>query len=249
MTWISTKQNQFTYFAAQIGWQNWQGLEILDFGGNVGNMLRDPASTIDPHRYWCLDVDYESLAVGREACPVAHWVHYDRQSFFFNPAGTPGLPVPDLGRTFDVIVAYSVFPNTTRADLLDLVPQLQRLLTPRGVLAFTFIDPNHVSWPGKYCGDNLRWRMEREGNDANAPETQELMEKARRARWCILVNGRELYVDTDDTADVPPEEQNTFHTFHTVDHMQSLFPHAVIRPPANQEMQHCCILGRNGWTS
>lgn len=245
MTWISTKQNQYTYFAEQIGRSNWDRLDVLDFGGNIGNMLRDPASTIDPRRYWCLDVDHESLAVGREACPVAHWVHYDRQSFFFNPTGVPGLPLPDLGRTFDVIVAYSVFPNTTCADLVDLVPQLERLLAPGGVLAFTFIDPNHVSWPGEYDGDNFRWRVEREGNDMRAPETAALLERARRAGWCILINGRELYEETDETPDVPPAEQRTFHTFHTTGYMQSLFPHAVIRPPANREMQHCCVIRRD----
>jgi hypothetical protein len=245
MTWISTKQNQFTYFSEEIGQRDWRGRSVLDFGGNIGNMLRDPNSTIDPELYWCLDIDAESLDAGRAACPEANWVHYDRHCFFFNPTGVPHLPIPDLGRKFDYIVAYSVFPNTSRADMLELVPQLEALLADSGALAFTFIDPNYVSWPARYAGDNFLWRFEREGNDASTPQSQAMIERARRASWCTLVNGTELYVETDDIADIPPEQQQTSHAFYTVPYIKSLFPHAVIKPPANDEMQHCCVIRKD----
>jgi SAM-dependent methyltransferase len=245
MTWISTKQNQFTYFSEEIGQRDWSGKSVLDFGGNIGNMLRDPNSTIDPSLYWCLDIDAESLETGRAACPEAHWVHYDRHCFFFNPAGIPNLPVPELGRKFDYIVAYSVFPNTSRADMLELVPQLEDLLADSGALAFTFIDHHHVSWPGRYDGDNFLWRFEREGNDPTTPRSRALIEKARRAEWCTLINGTDLYVETDDIDDIPPELQKTSHAFFTARYMKSLFPHAVIKPPANDEMQHCCVIRRD----
>jgi hypothetical protein len=245
MTWLSTKQGQFTYFAEEIGRQDWRGKTVLDFGGNIGNMLRDPNSTIDPALYWCLDIDRESLVVGQDSWPEAHWVHYDRYAFFFNPTGVPNLPIPGLGRQFDIIVAYSVFPNTSRADMLDLVPQLEQLLDNSGVLAFTFIDPNYVPWPGKFDGDNFEWRLDREGNDLSTPESQEMIRKARRADWCVLVNGRELYVETDDMDAIPAELQKTSHAFHTVTCMKSLFPHAVIKPPANGEMQHCCVIRKD----
>lgn len=245
MTWISTKQDQFTYFSRQVEQRDWSGKSVLDFGGNIGNMLRDPNSTIDPALYWCVDVDRESLEVGKGSWPEARWIHYDRQSFFFNPTGVPDLPLPDLGRKFDYIVAYSVFPNTPPTDMCALVPRLVDMLDDSGALAFTFIDPNHVSWPGEYGGDNFEWRLEREGNDLAAPETRDMIARARRARWCMLVNGRDLYVETEDIADVPPELQKTCHVFHTASYMKSLFPHAVIKPPANREMQHCCVIRRD----
>jgi SAM-dependent methyltransferase len=242
MTWISAKQNQFTYFAEEIGETDWRGKSVLDFGGNIGNMLRDPNCTIDPERYWCIDIDRESLAAGRKVWPEAHWVHYDRRCFFFNPDGVPNLPVVDVGRKFDAIVAYSVFPNTPLTDMLDLVPQLEQLLEPGGVLAFTFIDQNWFSWPGEYDGDNFRWRLEREKNDLQSPRTLEMIERARRANWCMLVNGTDLYVETEEIDPVPPAQQRTCHVFHTVPFMESLFPHAVMQPPANGEMQHCCLI-------
>ena len=245
MTWLSTKEDQFTYFAEEVGKSDWRGKSVLDFGGNIGNMLRDPNSTIEPERYWCLDVDRESLEVGRSRWPDAHWVHYDRHCFFFNPTGVPGLPVPDLGRDFDYIVAYSVFPNTTRKDMLELVPQLERMLAGGGTLAFTFIDGNYVSHQDELEGDNFEWRMNREGHDLQSPAVRELLERARGAEWCTLVNGRDLYLESDDEIHgVPLEEQRTSHAFHTVAYMQKLFPDAEIKPPVNGEMQHCCVIRR-----
>ena len=63
---------------------------------------------------------------------------------------------------FDYIVAYSVFTNTSRTDMLDLVSQLEGKLAAGGALAFTFIDPHYSSWPDRYPGNNLVWRLERE---------------------------------------------------------------------------------------
>ena len=113
---ISTKLGQFTYFAQQVGEMVWHGKNVLDFGGNIGNILRDPNCTIDEERYWCIDVVRESVEQGRALYPGAHWLFYDRFCFFFNPHGVPGLP-PEIKREFDYIVAYSVFTNTPRSDM------------------------------------------------------------------------------------------------------------------------------------
>ena len=244
MTFISRKTGQFTYFSLQLGGAEWGGKEVLDFGGNVGNILRDPNSTIDEEHYWCIDVGKESVEKGRAAYPKAHWIFYDRYCFFFNPRGVPGLPLPDLGRKFDYVVAYSVFTNTTQSDMLDLVGQLEAVLERGGVLAFTFIDPHHHSWPGKYAGDNFLWRLELENHRGNvsAAELPRLAERARRADWLTLVNGNDLYVETEETRPYAPERQKTFHVFHTEKHMRGLFPHATILPPVNGEMQHCCVI-------
>ncbi len=245
MTFFSRKRDQFTYFSRQVNARNWRGKDVLDFGGNIGNILRDPNSTIDEERYWCIDVARESVEKGKKAFPRAHWVFYDRWCFFFNPHGTRGLPIPDLGTQFDYIVAYSVFTNTAPSEMQQLVSQLEACLRPGGVLAFTFIDPNHVSWPGRYPGNNFHWRLRREQNEMRAPRTQEMLEKAKTARWCILVNGHDFYADTEDVPPVPPEEQRTFYVFHSPAYIKELFPHAAIRPPVNDEMQHCCVIRKS----
>lgn len=249
MAFLSSKTGQFTYFSLQLSESDWSRKYVLDFGGNIGNMLRDPSSTIDEERYWCIDVVEESIKSGKAAFPKAHWIFYDRYCFFFNPHGAPRLKLPELDQQFDYIVAYSVFTNTSRADMFDLVYQLRNRLSAGGALAFTFIDPHYRSWlPSRYDGNNLRWRLEREiflekekGNTL-AIDVDGLIERAHDATWFVLVNGEDLYLESEATKTYEPEQQRTYHTFYSVDYMQSLFPEATILPPVNDEMQHCCVI-------
>lgn len=244
LAFLSTKLGQFAYFSQQVGEPNWSGKEVLDFGGNIGNILRDPASTIDQERYWCLDVVKDSIEQGKIAFPRAHWIFYDRHCFFFNPLGDPHLPLPDLGQKFDYIVAYSVFANTAPSDMLELVKQLENLLASNGTLAFTFIDPYYFSWPGEYEGNNFKYRVELEVERGNvsAVAGQDLMRRATAADWFMLVNAKDLYIETEAMPVYEPAQQKTCHVFHTEKYMKTLFPHASIQPPANNEMQHCCII-------
>lgn len=245
---ISKKLGQFTYFAQQVGETAWHGKNVLDFGGNIGNILRDPNCTIDEERYWCIDVVRESVKRGRVLYPAAHWVFYDRFCFFFNPDGVPGLPLPRLDEKFDYIVAYSVFTNTSPSDMHELLGQLKGLLKQRGTLAFTFIDPFYVSWPERREWNNFRWRLEREIELEKAEgrvleiDQMALEREAEGARWLMLVNGEDLYIETEATRDYEPEKQRSCHVFYTEAYMRSLLPQATILPPANDEMQHCCLI-------
>lgn len=243
MVFISQKHDQLAYFAAQLGIHDWRDLHVLDFGGNVGNMLRDPACTIDESRYWCVDVDAAALAVAAAERPRAHWLAYDRWCFYFNPHGVRGLPLPPMDQRFDVICAYSVFTNTSRADMLEQVAQLRGLLVPAGRLAFTFIDPYHAPWPGEYHGDNLQWRLERSRSFGHDLDIEAIRRGVGGAPWFTLVNHDALYVGHEEIPELPPEQQSWYCAFYTAAAMQSLFPDATIRPPAQREMQHCCILG------
>ena len=251
MAFLSTKTGQFTYFAQQLGEANWRGKNVLDFGGNVGNILRDPDSTIDHERYWCIEVVRESIEKGKLEFPESQWVFYDRYCFFFNPGGIRDLPLPGLEQRFDFILAYSVFTNTPRTDMLQLVSQLEDRLAEHGTLAFTFIDPHYRSWPGRDLRNNLVWRLEREifleGEKGNTLDIDvaELNQRAKDAPWFVLVNGEDLYLETEATREYAVEQQRTYHTFYTADYMKSLFPSAQILPPANDEMQHCCVIRKS----
>jgi hypothetical protein len=153
-----------------------------------------------------------------------------------------------MDATFTYIVAYSVFTNTCETDMLELVPELKSILAPGGALAFTFIDPHYYSWPGRDPRNNLVWRLEREifleGEKGNSLEIDvpALNVRAKDAEWFVLVNGEDLYLETEAIRTYAPEEQRTYHTFYTADYMRSLFPAAQILPPANDEMQHCCVI-------
>jgi 2-polyprenyl-3-methyl-5-hydroxy-6-metoxy-1,4-benzoquinol methylase len=220
------KATQFAYFDKQLDHPDWRGKRVLDFGGNKGNLLLDASCTIRQEDYYCLDVIGEAIEEGRAAFPDAHWIHYDRYNCSFNPEGVMDLPASDLGVEFDFILAYSVFTHTTREEMNDLVAQLQTQLAPNGSLAFTFIDPHWNS--------NLRWRLEKY-NSADRVET--LLARARDARWCSLVNGTELFVNSSGTWS--QETCMTYNVYYTVDFLRSQFPGATIKEPVNSEMQHC----------
>ena len=226
----SVKASQFAYFDSQLGHPDWTGKSVLDFGGNRGSILHDPDCEIRRQNYYCLDVIREAIDEGRALFPDAHWFHYDRFNCSFNPEGVVDLPVPDFGREFDIILAYSVFTHTTLEEMHDLVAQLETRLAPGGMLAFTFIDPH---WR-----NNLQWRLERSDRQ-NDLET--LLERSRNARWCSLVNG-ELFVESNGQWTNETQSCMTYHVFYTQEFMREQFPHATIRPPINGEVQHCCII-------
>jgi hypothetical protein len=241
MAFFSTRTGQFTYFSLQVGESVWRGKEVLDFGGNIGNILRDPHSTIDEDHYWCLDVVEDAVEKGKLAYPKSHWFFYNRYSFSFNPHGVRHLPLPDLGRAFDYIVAFSVFTNTTVTDMLDMVDQLEGILAPNGALAFTFLDPYYFSSPGQ---TNFRWRLEleRERGNISAAEMEDLAVRSQGARWFMLVNGGDLYLETEEIRPYKPEEEKNCYVYHTEEYMKTLFPRATILPPVNNEMHHCCVI-------
>jgi SAM-dependent methyltransferase len=235
---------QFTYFSLQADQLDWSGKDVLDFGGNIGNILRDPNSTIDEARYWCMDVTREAIEIGREVYPKGHWLFYDRYNFSFYPRGVPDLGIPKLCQRFDYIVAYSVFTSTPMREMLDLVEQLARLLKPDGRMLFTFIDPQFHSWPDKYDGSNLRWRLERLQAEGGVIDIPRLLENAKRARWCILINNDDLYIDSDEIRTYDEAAHRSIHVFHSPQYISSLFPQAAVLAPVNGEMQHCVVVRR-----
>lgn len=74
LAFILQKHNQFIYFSLQLGEPDWSKKDVLDCGGNVGSILRDPNSNIDSKRYWCIDVSKEAIECGRRSttrCSIA----------------------------------------------------------------------------------------------------------------------------------------------------------------------------------
>ena len=238
------KTGQFAYFNRQLDYPDWGGQAVLDFGGNVGNLLRDQGCTIRPENYYCLDVIREAVEEGRRRRPEAHWVHYNRYNCSFNPDGIHGLPIPEMGVEFGMILAFSVFTHTTREEMHELVGQLRAQLAPGGSLAFTFIDPHFESRPETYAGNNLKWRVEKAREENPSININDLLEQSRGAEWCALVDGSELYVNGSGVWGDDTQTCMTYNVFYTAEFLQREFPRATIRPPVNGEMHHCCIIKR-----
>jgi SAM-dependent methyltransferase len=238
------KVGRFTYYDQQLDYPDWSRKMVLDFGGNEGNLLLDHNCTIRPENYYCLDVLKEALAEGRKRFPQANWVHYNRYNCSFNPEGIEGLPIPDIGIEFQMILAYSVFTHTTREEMHSLVSELQALLAPGGALAFTFIDPHFNSWPETYKGNNLQYRLEKIHRTNPTFDVNDLLEQSCGAAWCVLVNGTRLHINSNGSWDNEAQTCLTYNVYYTAEFLQREFPQATIRPPVNGEMQHCCIIRR-----
>jgi hypothetical protein len=149
-----------------------------------------------------------------------------------------------MGIEFDMILAYSVFTHTTREEMNDLVEQLRAQLAPGGALAFTFIDPHFIPWPSTYNGNNLRWRLERLQETHPDTDVDGLLEQSLGASWCALVDGTDLYINSNGVWGKEAQACMTYNVYYTVEFLQREFPRALIRPPVNNEMQHCCIIRR-----
>lgn len=238
------KSGQFAYFEQQLGYPEWRGRAVLDFGGNQGNLLLDPACKIRARDYYCLDVIKEAVEEGRKQFPEAHWIHYGRYNCSFNPDGLIDLPIPEMGIEFDFILAFSVFTHTSREEMHDLVEQLRACLAPGGTLAFTFIDPHHLSWPATYQGNNLQWRLDAVRKADPAADVAGLLEKTRDAAWCALVDGTQLHVNSSGIGSGSVQDVMTYHIFYTPAFLQQEFPDATILPPVKGEMHSCCIIRR-----
>lgn len=245
MVHLSQKKDQFTYFDVQLGQPNWKGKHVLDFGGNTGNLLLD--SPIEPANYWCIDVIADAIEKGKREIPQAHWIWYDRYNISFHPEGSKTADIPVIDQRFDYILAYSVFTHTDVEEMRHLVQALSALLKPGGSLAFTFIDPYFRSWEKtnekeRQYFTNFEWRLERSG--VSHAEINLLLEKVKDAPWFRLAGTRDVYLEDEPIHHAQRYEGLEYHVFHTLPFMLAQFPDAQTLPPANGEMQHCCILRR-----
>jgi SAM-dependent methyltransferase len=259
MSFVSAAPEHLTYFDLLLDRPNWEDAKVLDFGGNRGITLT--AGRIRESNYWCVDVSLDAIDQGRRDYPNAHWIFYNRYNFHFNPTGIEKLPIPLEGRSFDYILAYSVFTHTSKAEMIELVESLRGLLADDGRLAFAFIDP-HLVLPNGYSSvlrdssvlrehhppTNLGLRLEKiKEGDPSLP-VQQRLRQASGCDWCTLINDGDLYLGPEEKINHHIQTKTLYDTFCTASYMSQIFPDATIVPspadydPQGTELQHCCIL-------
>jgi SAM-dependent methyltransferase len=239
MSFITSNDGQFVYFDTQLQSPTWKGKSVLDFGGNIGNVLHHPRSTIDREKYWCIDVSRDAIAAGRKAAPAAHFIFYDRYSLEYNPDGIRNLAIPTNGNRFDFVLALSVFTHMPKTEMIALVSDLEKALKKGGRLAFTFLDPHYI--PADSDVGNLKYYSKRGWGLAGA-EFDGRLERARRASWCALANG-ELKIESEHVKNLDGNPDPGYLAFYTPEYFQNLFPRGEIRTPVEPfPRQHCCVI-------
>ena len=240
MSFITRNDGQFAYFDTQLRSPIWKGKSVLDFGGNIGNVLHHPRSTIDEDRYWCIDVSRDAIAAGGKAAPAAHFIFYDRYNFEYNPDGIRNLAIPMNGDRFDFVLALSVFTHTPQSEMLELAKNLEQLLNWGGRFAFTFFDPHYV--PPDSNVSNLKYYFEMRAPDLSETAIDAQVDRVRGARWCALANG-ELEIESERLENVRENSEGGYLAFYTPKYFQSLFPRGEIRTPVEPFFrQHCCVI-------
>ena len=243
VSFITKNDGQFPYFDTLLGNPQWAGKKVLDFGGNIGNILHHPASTIEHDNYWCIDVSRDAVEAGKTAAPDANFVFYDRYNFEYNPAGIRDLPIPDLRITFDYILALSVFTHTTRTEMVQIIDTLLDRLNSVGRLAFSFMDPNYTPEGSYSC--NLRHYFGQRACGRSDQQIDALVMKATDARWCSLSNG-ELAIENEGLDRGFEVHDEGYLAFYTLAFLQTLFPYGeIVKPALPFPRQHCCIISRD----
>ena len=239
MSFITQNDGQFPYFNRQLGQPIWRGKKVLDFGGNIGNVLHHPNSTIEHENYWCIDVSRDAIAAGRKAAPNAHFLFYDRYNPEYNPLGIKALSLPLTEAAFDFILALSVFTHTSKTEMVDFVYQLRRLLNHDGRLAFTFLDPHYTPAESNVC--NLKYYCEQRLDPRSVPAFFDRPEPLNDVEWCTLAAGA-LHINGDSPT-FSDERENEYLVFYTPQYFKTIFPEATILDPVSPfDRQHCCVL-------
>ena len=242
MSFITKNNGQFEYFDTQLRRPTWRGKKVFDFGGNIGNVLHHPDSTIDHDKYWCVDVSRDAIEAGKKAAPEAHFVFYDRYNPEYNPSGIRGLPIPDIGDSFDFILSLSVFTHTNKTEMIETVNHLRSFLNDSGRLALTFLDPHYVP-PGSDV-TNVKHYLEQRWNVKSLQYIDTFMNKADRANWCVLTGGKlEIQGDGFNYSDTSQSED--YLVFYTPQYFETIFPESeVLAPVSPFDRQHCAIFKR-----
>ena len=244
---ISTRITQFSYLDHVLGSPIWKGRRILDLGGNIGNFLVGAGDATDHDDYWCIDISKTVVEHGRRTYPRAHFVHFNRYSPQYNPNGIRNLAIPDCGLKFDIIIAFSVFTHMHHCEMQELVAQLRGMLAPGGVLVFTFTDPSYdksLSDPTLPSGTEVRKMLEWEKLENPMLEIDDMVERARQSKWCVLIDD-ELYVEPGDELSHHQRRGKpleSYNSYFAVDYVASLFPDGIVHAPVSPDWQHCCIL-------
>jgi len=112
---------------------------VLDFGGNRGNLLYFSEGKIKESNYTCIDVSIESIKSGWKEFPLSDFLYYDRYNWAYNHNGKKEITLFDPKKHFkryDVIWAWSVFSHTDYNELVETLSWMIDLSPKRIVVSF-----------------------------------------------------------------------------------------------------------------
>jgi SAM-dependent methyltransferase len=191
---------------------------ILDFGCNYGIFLETSNGSFPQGNYTGIDICEDAIDMGRKMFPDANFIHYDGFNPEYNPGGKEPLPV--LDKTYDLIIAHSVFTHTSKEEMLMIIEWLYSHLTENGKLL--------LSWSA--YGENTKVSYGPNAFLRFFPEHRDM-------DYCYLFqldeNGK---TKSKISQDFPKENVRSLWTYYNVDYFQKLL----------DKYKTTCIIG-NDW--
>ena len=130
------REHRLEYLKSATGIEDFSDMDLLDWGGNRGNLIRDG---INIKSYTCVDIDAQAIEFGKHDFPQHTWIHYNKFHPVYNVQGS-NLLTDVSDNSFDLIFAYSVFTHDTLSEMLNELDMLKDKLRDQGVLCASFID-------------------------------------------------------------------------------------------------------------
>ena len=249
---ISKVSIQFEYFDIQLNHPDWKGKKVLDFGGNIGNILLNPNCKIEEENYCCLDVSESVIEEGQKRYPLANFVFYNSYNLSFNPSGILDLPIPDLGDRFDYVLAYSIFSHMEENEMMKKIEQLLSYLNIGGVLVFTFLVPDFNGSDHFQDFQNISNFEKRLMRLNDGKLDGSLVEKSKNAQSLVLVNEKNLYLNGEQYSHIARDEGDTLFTYFSPEYLKSILDCEIKSPPSSPyypmypaELQHACIIKKS----
>ena len=135
------REHRLEYLKSATGIEDFSNMDILDWGGNHGNLIRDG---VEVKSYTCVDIEEHGISLGKDSFPQHTWIHYNKLHPIYSPTDIDSeIDLPD--DAYDLIFAYSVFTHDTLEVMMSELEMLKQKLRRNGVLCASFIDPNIAS--------------------------------------------------------------------------------------------------------
>jgi hypothetical protein len=216
---INYKKENFSYFKC-IDEKIIQGT-LLDYGCNIGSFLETREVDYDISLYTGIDVLKEAIEQARYLYPKAEFFHFDDYNAMYNPTGIKNLKL-SLNKSFDNIIAYSVFTHTTEDEMKNRIDDLFNYCKNKIYFSFCDIEDSKVT--------NFFYRKRIKDFGTCDP----------------IISNDKLYLIDNKKGDRPIDNK-MFLAFYNKKYLASLFPHYHIEfknPKFTINFQTCAIVSK-----
>jgi hypothetical protein len=216
---ITYKKDTFTYFK-KIDSLITKG-SVLDYGCNIGSFLESRDKDYDLSLYTGIDVLEEAIEKAKTLYPQAEFIHFNDYNAMYNSKGVKNLNL-DLNKSFDNIIAYSVFTHMTSEEMQYRIDNLFNFCNNK--LFFSFCDIDDVKTTYFFYQKRIK--------DFGSCDVISASDKL------YLVDNKKAYEPIDD---------KLLLVFYKKNYLASLFPKYNIQfanPNITSNFQTCAILSK-----